>query len=80
MREYIEDLRDTLLSSSGPLAKKFLASFVKDITIDGDQVKVQYTLPVGPQESDVELGRVRLGRPIAPGVVWWTNTYTLKTG
>lgn len=80
VREHIEDLRDTLLAKSGPLAKKFLQSFVREIVLDGDSVRVQYTLPLGPEATDVENGKVRHGWLVAPGVRWFTNHYKLKTG
>jgi hypothetical protein len=44
---YVNELRDLLNESSITGRKSFIKSFVKEIIVTGDQVKIIYTIPMG---------------------------------
>ena len=54
IRSYVEDLRALLGSASILEQKAFLRSFVKRIDVSNSEVKVDYTLPMPPIDSDTE--------------------------
>ena len=43
---YVNELRDLLSESSITERKSFIKSFVKEIIVTGDQVKIEYTIPI----------------------------------
>ncbi len=45
--QYVNDLRTLLSESSLTERKSFIRSFVKEITVTGDHVKLEYTIPLG---------------------------------
>lgn len=44
---YVNELRDLLNESTIAERKSFIKSFVKEVVVTGDQVKMEYTIPMG---------------------------------
>jgi site-specific DNA recombinase len=54
IKEHARDLKAVLKETDLPKSKAFLRSFIKRVTIDGTQAKIQYTLPVPPWDKNKE--------------------------
>lgn len=67
IREYVSDLRTLLGSSPIVEQRAFLKSFVKEIKVDKEKMKVHYSLPMPPKKSEEEvivvLPFIQYGRP-----------------
>ena len=54
IKEHARDLKEILAETDLGKSKAFLRSFIKRVTIDGTQAKIQYTLPIPPDEKSKE--------------------------
>jgi len=67
VREYVDDLKSLLGSTTVVERRAFLKSFVKEIQVGSDEMTVQYTLPMPPKQLDEEvigvLPFIQRGRP-----------------
>jgi len=59
------NLRDLLNESSLAERRAFIRSFVREVTVTGEEVKLNYTIPLPPAEiPDEKLG-------VLSTTVWW---------
>ena len=70
MGKYVADLQSLLQSASFTECKAFLASFVRRVEFDKQQVRIEYTVPVALENGLTDTTEVRnignAGTPIRP--------------
>jgi chromosome segregation ATPase len=54
IKEHARDLKAIFEETDLARSKAFLRSFIKRVTIDGTQARIQYTLPIPPDEKSKE--------------------------
>ena len=52
--EYVDDLHSLLNEGSFTERKAFIRSFIKEIKVTGNEVELNYTIPVLPDRLNVE--------------------------
>ena len=68
MEKYVAELQDLLQSATFQESKTFLASFVRRVEFDKQQVRIEYTVPVTTASGLTDTTEVRcIGKSGTPG-------------
>lgn len=74
IKDYVQDLRNTIEESNFISKKTFLRSFIERIEVDEKEVKVIYTMPVPPESPPAEtVGVLPFVHDSPPKVSIWFN-------
>ncbi len=73
---YVEDLRNLLSESPLAARKSFIRSFIKEVTVTGDEVLLTYTIPMPPK--GVTEDGISVLSTVQNGGRYWIRTSDLR--